>query len=151
MNCKSIQELILTDYLDDELDVQQKKNVEGHLVSCAHCREFLEAARETGIEPFTQPQKISLSQENIWQNIKQQIDVNSPQREVSVLPNIFSRLADLMVLPQPILVTTGFIVLILTMLFSFELVKEFQLAKNVSLEKKQELVAYISSELTVFK
>ena len=151
MNCKSIQELILTDYLDDELDIQQKKVIDGHLASCVHCQEFLAVAKETSVDPLSQSQKISLSEEKIWQNIKQQIDVNPSPKEESVLSNIFSRITDLLVLPQPILVTTGFVVLILTMMLSFEFMKKSELAKKIAMEKRQELVAYIFSEFSVNK
>ena len=49
-NCKKSQELMLTDYLDDQMTAKEKARIEEHLESCRKCREFSIAARKVGNE-----------------------------------------------------------------------------------------------------
>ena len=48
MNCKKAQELMLTDYLDDEISEKEKARIEEHLESCQKCREFSIDAKKVG-------------------------------------------------------------------------------------------------------
>ena len=61
MNCKKIQEWILTDYLDGEMSQDQKDVLEKHISSCSECKRFLFAAKETVVEPFVNSKKDYLS------------------------------------------------------------------------------------------
>ncbi|MBI4753334.1 zf-HC2 domain-containing protein [Candidatus Desantisbacteria bacterium] len=47
MNCKKIQKLLITDYLDGELDSGVISRIEQHMADCIHCRQF-----EQRIVPF---------------------------------------------------------------------------------------------------
>ena len=85
MNCERAQEIILTDYLDQELDQRGLNEIERHLSGCAHCREFLTAARQATITPFSAPTKVKLPQDKIWQNIKNQIEEESQSEFVNPL------------------------------------------------------------------
>ena len=40
MKCKKIQEIILTDYLDGQLDEKQRSSLGRHLAECKSCKEF---------------------------------------------------------------------------------------------------------------
>ena len=83
MKCEQIQELLLTDYLDGQLDGNGLKSIEEHLSDCPGCREFLAAARKITVEPFSSSKKVFLSPEDVWQKIKQQIGRERPQPSVA--------------------------------------------------------------------
>ena len=73
MKCKEIQEVLLTDYLDGMMNEQNRREAEAHLSSCVYCKEFMEIAIESTVEPFKNAPKLSLSHEKIWQRIKEEI------------------------------------------------------------------------------
>lgn len=52
MKCDRIQELLLTDYVDDCLDPSQKKEIDEHIGRCAHCMSFKQAVIQTTVEVF---------------------------------------------------------------------------------------------------
>ncbi|MBI3813412.1 MAG: zf-HC2 domain-containing protein [Nitrospinae bacterium] len=70
MKCKEIREILLTDYLDDMLNEQDRKEVEAHLSFCIHCNEFAKIAIESTAAPFKDAPKLLLSQEKIWHKIR---------------------------------------------------------------------------------
>ncbi|MBM4128995.1 MAG: zf-HC2 domain-containing protein, partial [Nitrospira sp.] len=59
MNCEKIQELILTDYLDGEIDKRQEEFIKQHLATCIGCQEFLSIAQKTVVEPFLNAGKVT--------------------------------------------------------------------------------------------
>ncbi len=73
MNCKDMQNMILTDYLDGEMDDKCHKQVEDHLLRCAHCREFEKTARQDVFNPLVQSEKIR-PPEYMWTRIKESIE-----------------------------------------------------------------------------
>jgi anti-sigma factor RsiW len=44
MNCQDIQDLLLTEFLDNEIGSDKKVQVDAHLAACPECREFYAAA-----------------------------------------------------------------------------------------------------------
>jgi anti-sigma factor RsiW len=52
MNCNKFRDIIITDYVDDELDAQGKQEIERHLQDCAACRAFAAAVSEMAVGPF---------------------------------------------------------------------------------------------------
>jgi len=73
MNCKKVQELILTDYLDNEMPQDKQKELENHLASCAECKEFLALAKKAAIEPLANSKIANLFQDIIWSKIQKEI------------------------------------------------------------------------------
>lgn len=72
MNCKHVQDLVLTDYSDGQMPPERARRVEGHLAHCASCRALaqkvrqdlagpLEGARAPGPDAF------------VWLRIKEKI------------------------------------------------------------------------------
>ena len=40
MECKKVQDRLLTEYADKELGPEENTEVEQHLIACLHCREY---------------------------------------------------------------------------------------------------------------
>ena len=92
MDCKTIKELILTDYLDNELDLKKRQDLETHLKNCSACADFAKNAKAEVVEPFNNA-KQPIAQEYLWHQIKARIE-KEPARHFS--------LADLARAPKPI-------------------------------------------------
>ena len=52
MRCDKVKELLMTDYIDKELDGAAEKLVRQHLESCAACRAFEAAVQKSAIKPL---------------------------------------------------------------------------------------------------
>ncbi len=83
MNCKNIQDKILTDYLDGAMTEKQSNLMEEHIIHCAECRAFEAAARKTVAEPFEHA-LLEKTPDAVWLNIKESIE-QGPQKNVSPL------------------------------------------------------------------
>jgi predicted anti-sigma-YlaC factor YlaD len=81
MRCERIQELILTDYMDKELDEKLVREVDRHILSCAACREFKRLAVRKAEQPFkaAQPQE---APSYIWERVKQEIFAEPERRSI---------------------------------------------------------------------
>lgn len=73
MNCKKVQDLILTDYLDEQSGTELKNVLEDHLSSCFHCREFASVAQKSIIDPFMNAEKVQPA-DHVWRHIKERIE-----------------------------------------------------------------------------
>lgn len=73
MNCKKIQELILTDYVDGEMDEGEKEVVLRHSANCVDCQNFMVTAKEMIHEPFRNVESIN-PDALLWYKIKQGIE-----------------------------------------------------------------------------
>ncbi len=72
MKCKEAQELILTDFIDEQLAARQQKQIEAHLKDCPRCREFAAHARKIVAEPFLRAEKIE-PPETLWLGIRERL------------------------------------------------------------------------------
>ena len=98
-NKEQIKELLLTDYLDDQLDSSTRKYIDDRLAKDPELRSFLEAAQKTASAPFLNSSIIE-PPEHVWQNIKEEIGF-SQQREVEPLgAKVLSWVRGLSLLPQ---------------------------------------------------
>jgi anti-sigma factor RsiW len=71
-NCKKIKDLILTDYVDTQLDPQSKSQVEDHLRHCAVCQAFAKEVKECLIVPFEKSSRQEVPV-HLWDTIKDRI------------------------------------------------------------------------------
>ena len=81
--CKKIRELILTDYLDNEISDKDKTRLNIHFARCKDCKEFYERVKLNLAQPFAAADKANLP-EFIWQNVKQAI-VTEQQEKPSII------------------------------------------------------------------
>lgn len=72
MSCKEIQELLLTDYIDGEVDTATRERIERHLLDCPSCLEFARAA-QAAMEPVSQT-AVKEVPAHVWNNIEQKLD-----------------------------------------------------------------------------
>lgn len=52
MDCSKFRDIIITDYVDGELDEREKQEIDRHLQDCAACRSFAAAVSAVTIEPL---------------------------------------------------------------------------------------------------
>lgn len=100
MNCKKIQELLLTDYLDKEADVKIRVAIQRHLGECSACKDFEERLRLSAVSPFKNSVTPKVPPE-IWLNIKDQI-LERQSSKLSLVDVIRERLK-IFSLPRPAL------------------------------------------------
>jgi len=79
MRCKQIQKMLLTGYLDDELDPVLRRRVSAHIEKCAYCREFEKQVKEIAIDPFDTAGR-PLPPEIVWENIKNRVENGTSRR-----------------------------------------------------------------------
>ncbi len=102
MKCNQIQEIILTDYLDQCVDEKMEKIVKDHLEHCNACQEFLAVASKVSVEPFAKSKRAELSEQNIWNRIQEQIDNEKDTvREDSYLSLLWKDFKQVFAFPRP--------------------------------------------------
>lgn len=80
MNCKKIQKIIMTDYIDSEASQELKKRISQHLENCPSCAEFERLVRKQAVEPLKGVSLLKPS-ESVWQTIRQRIEASQPEVE----------------------------------------------------------------------
>lgn len=71
--CDHFKVLILTDYIDGQLDKKRASDLERHLVDCGDCRAFLKEVKNNAVLPSQQP-LIQRVPAELWDTIKQRIE-----------------------------------------------------------------------------
>jgi predicted anti-sigma-YlaC factor YlaD len=89
MNCKQIKEILITDYIDNELNGEQLMAIDKHLSACVACRQFKQELLVNTINPFKNAVNIA-PPAYIWNNIRTTIAERQSNR--STLPSFFTRL-----------------------------------------------------------
>lgn len=85
MNCEEIREMLLTDYIDGELDADAALVVKRHLASCGSCRAFEASVREAAVEPFKEAPVVA-PPAHIWKGIENAIGRETPARRPFAFP-----------------------------------------------------------------
>ena len=98
MQCKDAQELILTDYLDGDMNEEQKKGLKVHMADCPKCCEFAVHAESTVIAPF-EDAPVQQPSPQVWQNIKESIE--EQQRATNPVADFFEKLKGIVFAPRP--------------------------------------------------
>lgn len=117
MDCKKIEEIILTDYMDGRLDSRELKAVEAHLASCGRCRELASEAAGIGKE-------LRLAEEltpspAVWQRIRAAIS-GEPARAMPA-QNFFQSLRLSFARLRPAIVVASAVAVILAVLITARL------------------------------
>lgn len=102
MRCKEIQELLKTDYLDNEVGQDQKRLIKEHLAACPHCR---------GIEEVLLSQRVTFQKlkqqevpEHLWQDIREKIITERLNQEERFGFGVFERLRNYLFAPKLVFV-----------------------------------------------
>lgn len=72
MRCEEIRSLLMTDYIDGELDPGKETLVKEHLAACSACRVFEENVRAITVAPFKEA-KVAAPPERVWREIERRI------------------------------------------------------------------------------
>ena len=69
MKCEKVKELVLTDYVDGQLEMAEKARLEEHLKTCAGCHEFAQSVEKELVAPFAGLERPEVPPV-VWQNIR---------------------------------------------------------------------------------
>lgn len=149
MKCEQIKDLLLTDYLDQQISDETAEAVNQHLLICHECREYSSIVKNKLIEPFKQFARKEPPEE-LWIKIKDAIN-HEEQVDLSAdTPNAIDYIKNLLRLLNPGMVLGG--VMIMTVLVS-SVFFVYQTGKNqssqISLEvqaKQIEHMAYLVAD-----
>jgi len=139
MNCRDCQELILTDYLDNQMEKGEREKIEGHLSSCPGCREFAFNARKTVMEPFEHAQRPQ-PPESVWHNIKEAI---SDERSVEDRISLLDKLRNFIAIPKPAMA----FVMIVVLLVAVKLTVNSQWQRMETAKGAIEDISYVIDEI----
>ena len=115
MNCKKTQELIMTDYSDNEANDALRKDVERHLDSCNGCKDFKRNLQEAAIRPFRTAEKVK-PPDFVWNRIKESI-ASGKEEKRNVLFNLRDSLYNVFAVRKPAFAVTAVIVTVIIALF----------------------------------
>lgn len=90
MDCKKAQDLILTDYIDQEASLSVQESVRAHLASCEKCRAFEQEVRAHASEDLRNAGHIEPPAE-VWNRIR---DAIGQEQRPSGVPAYVDRMFD---------------------------------------------------------
>ena len=145
MKCKYVKELILTDYLDEQLGKEQKTQIEKHLTICKGCREYELLTRTAVVEPFNNLKRHN-PPEAAWHKIREQIEEELPLQEpTNSFADLIRSIKTFLYIPKPAFVVTTIIVLLLAVITVMKLQPEDQKIVKVNPESQIECITYLIS------
>ncbi|MFH1564036.1 MAG: hypothetical protein ABIF11_11580 [Nitrospirota bacterium] len=119
MNCKKIQELVMSDYFDGELDHVQGNRIQQHIDSCIHCKQFEQEIQKVRA-PFKKAKHIK-PPARVWQSIRERITAEGMLPQGSLFEYILERLREfLFIFRRPVFdAVTAFTIIILAVIFIY--------------------------------
>ncbi len=141
MKCDKVQELILTDYLDGQINEELKVDIEKHLTSCTDCKEYERVARATTVTPFNNTERLS-PPATTWARIRSQIEKEEqPQERTNPFANLIGRIKPLLYIPKPAFAVATAAIAILVIVTVIKLPSE-KIVK-LSIEEQIECMDYL--------
>jgi len=145
MKCKYVKELILTDYLDEQLGKEQKTQIEKHLTICKGCKEYELLTRTAVVEPFNNLERHN-PPEAAWHKIREQIEEELPLQEpTNSFADLILKVKTFLYIPKPAFVVTTIIVLLIAVITVVKLQPEDQKIVKVNPESQIECITYLIS------
>jgi hypothetical protein len=141
--CDHFKDLILTDYLDGELDKDSTGNLENHLLDCTECRAFLKEVKNNAVIFPVSCSANVLHQPvpgELWDAIKQNIEHDS--QVSSPFPDFVVKLKGLFVFPRMVPI---FASLVLTFLVGSVTLNTIQIHQTKDKDQGEYLVSLLSS------
>ncbi len=140
MNCKKIKELILTDYIDNQMCEKDKTCLESHFVYCRECRDFFTAVKKAAVEPFINT-KQNTPPEFIWERIKASIFAGQKEK-IGFSANLKERLKGIFYIPKPVLVMSTITIATLIIVLFGVLKFANKETSQISMEEQAEYSIY---------
>jgi len=145
MKCEDVKELILTDYLDEQLGNEQEAQLEKHLAICRDCKEYELLTRTAVVEPFNNMERHN-PPEAAWNKIREQIEEDLPLQEpTNPFADLIHKIKSALYIPKPAFVVAPIIVLILVVITFIKLPTEDQKIVKVNPESQIECITYLMS------
>ena len=141
--CEYYKDLILTDYIDGELDKKIAENLERHLLDCGDCRAFFKEVKNNAtinIDSFPADTLRQQVPAELWSSIKQEIE--NENQTVNPLSYLLGRLSGLIVFPRMVPVFASVALMLLVGSVTLNTV-QIQQAKDK--DQGEYLVALLSS------
>ena len=102
MNCDEIKDIIVTDYLDGELNEEMAHSIESHINKCSDCFQFENMLKLKAVDPF-KSMKVSAPADSVWKNIKDNIEHGQKiQDENGILSVLMHKARDLFGIKRPV-------------------------------------------------
>ena len=111
--CDYFKDLILTDYIDGELDKNLAGELESHLLDCGDCRAFLKEVKTLPL-PCSANVRLALRQPvpaELWDAIKQNIEHEN--QKTSPVADFVDQLKGLIVFPRLVPVFASLVIMLL--------------------------------------
>ncbi len=116
MNCKKIQELLVTDYLDGELSTTILDSIKQHMDSCIHCRQFEQETQRIML-PFEKARYIE-PPTRVWKGVREKIIAEQMLPQDSLFACLVERLREfLFIYRQPVFATIALTVVAFALIF----------------------------------
>ena len=142
MNCKRIRELVMTDYIDGEMNAELKKEIEKHLDTCNQCRQFERALQEMAVEPFEKAREVR-PPESVWRSIKETIEEKPSEGLFVGLRNISDIIFGLR---KPVVVAAIIAAIVVITTIFIKLPLNNQQVINGYLEEQIEFMSYLDAD-----
>jgi anti-sigma factor RsiW len=141
MNCKRIQELILTDYMDGEASGKVESMIKSHLSECAACRAFEESARVKSEMLFRDAGPVQ-PPADVWQNIKEAIREDRAAYSPSLIERLSGLLRESFAVRRPAYaLATAFTLMLVIGIFLQSPLRRQMLVKDYLIQKSAFMVA----------
>jgi len=140
MNCEKIKELILTDYIDNEMNDEEKIGLNIHFARCRGCKEFFETVKNTVVKPFANAKKIEPSG-FIWRRVKEAI-IAKQQKKLDFAASILEKLKSVFYIPWPALAISTIMALVLIVVLMTTLKFSNKEVLETNKEEQAEYSAY---------
>jgi hypothetical protein len=108
--CDHFKDLILTDYMDKELDKDLSESLESHLLDCSDCRAFFKDVKDAVALPFQQASHQPVPAE-LWSAVKEGIE--HANQAGDPLADFIERLKGFIVFPKMVPVFASVILMFL--------------------------------------
>lgn len=134
MQCKKIQELLKTDYLDGEVNPQEERYIKEHLAQCPECSRLEKELQDQRV--LFQGVKRKQVPEHIWHNIRDAIVTERLNQQESLSCGIIERLRDLIFARRPVFVlaTSLSVIILLAAIASTFIQNRLSLSKENAAE-----------------
>lgn len=141
MNCKRIQEFLITDYIDGQMADKAKSFIDQHLAHCPVCRGYLSSIKKEAVNPFVNASK-DVPDQLLWAQIKQTIEEEQQhQLEVIMKPNFWERFRLVVHIPRPAFALAT----VATLVFMIGLTNQLVMNNQMMKINAQDQVMYLSS------
>lgn len=128
MDCKKIEEVILTDYIDGKVTGTRLKDIEAHLASCTRCRSL--ASSLAAVSAELQKTKRMEPPSEVWEKIRAEVDRGPAVAGDAYMHDFFESMRLLAARIRPAIVVTTAAALILAVLTVARLMPQRSLASQ---------------------